>query len=444
MADNDIVLSVRNVSKCFEMYEKPVHRLYQTLCAGKKKFYKEFWALRDISFDVRRGESIGIIGKNGAGKSTLLQIITGTLAPTTGTVSARGRVAALLELGSGFNPEFTGRENVFLNGTILGLSQEEIAARYGEIVAFAEIGEFIDQPVKTYSSGMMLRLAFAVQVMVDPDILIVDEALAVGDAAFQRRCFARMDMLQAKGVTILLVTHDTETVKQRCNRAIFLKEHAVAFDGPALDAVVEYMHYMFPMEFSETASGETSDESPAAAEDDSAPEPKPAEPEYVFEKSDLTKDPNVWGIGGGLISAIRIRGLESPNVLRTPCHVQIEVEAQWDPAFARQKIAEESLYPSMMIGIRLADVRNIPVYGTNNVIENIVIDPTAGACSVVYDLDLPKLRTGEYFLTAAVSIGSMASHVHLVWDDLSIQLRGEGEPVSDGIFYCPTKLEVKT
>ena len=205
-SDDDIVLSVKDVSKCFEMYEKPVHRLYQTLCAGKKKFYKEFWALRDISFDVHRGECVGIIGRNGAGKSTLLQIITGTLAPTGGSVSLKGRVAALLELGSGFNPEFTGRENVYLNGSILGLTHEEIDARYQDIIAFADIGDFISQPVKTYSSGMMVRLAFAVNAFVDPDVLIVDEALAVGDVAFQVKCYQKMRSIIAnKEKSIILV-----------------------------------------------------------------------------------------------------------------------------------------------------------------------------------------------------------------------------------------------
>ena len=174
---SDVVLSVKNVSKCFEMYEKPVHRLYQTLCAGRYRFYKEFWALKGISFDVRRGECVGIIGKNGAGKSTLLQIITGTLTQTSGEVHVAGRVAALLELGSGFNPEFTGRENVYLNASILGLSHEETSSRFQSILDFADIGDFIDQPVKTYSSGMMVRLAFAVQILTDPDVLIVDEAL---------------------------------------------------------------------------------------------------------------------------------------------------------------------------------------------------------------------------------------------------------------------------
>lgn len=430
---SDVVLSVCNVSKCFEMYEKPVHRLYQTLCAGKKKFYKEFWALKGISFDVHRGECVGIIGKNGAGKSTLLQVVTGTLAPTTGAVELRGRVAALLELGSGFNPEFTGRENVYLNGTILGLSREEIDKRFQEILDFADIGEFIDQPVKTYSSGMMVRLAFAVQVMVDPDVLIVDEALAVGDAAFQRKCYARMDALQAHGVTIILVTHDTETVKRRCNRAIFLRQGMVAFDGPAVDGVTEYMHFLFPAEFAATDGGVSRGGAVAA---------KPTD-EFVFEKLDLAKDRNAWGVGGGLISAIRIRGLKAPNILPTPGRISVEVECRWDPDFVGRKIAEEALYPSMMIGIRISDVKNVPVYGTNNYLEHVKIEPSRGSCSVVYELDLPMLKKDEYFITAAIGVGSMLNHLHLVWDDLAIQLHGESDTESDGVFHCPTKLEVR-
>ena len=238
MTDNDIVLSVRNVSKCFEMYEKPVHRLYQTLCAGKKRFYKEFWALRDINFEVRKGECVGIIGRNGAGKSTLLQIITGTLAPTTGEVKLKGRVAALLELGSGFNPEFTGRENVYLNGSILGLSKAEIDARYQDILDFADIGEFIDQPVKTYSSGMMVRLAFAVNAFVDPDILIVDEALAVGDISFQLKCFRKMqEFIDSKEKVVLFVTHDMSSVRNFCDWVYWLDRGYVKDAGPALGIV---------------------------------------------------------------------------------------------------------------------------------------------------------------------------------------------------------------
>ena len=244
-SENDIVLSVKNVSKCFEMYEKPVHRLYQTLCAGHKKFYKEFWALKDINFEVRKGECVGIIGRNGAGKSTLLQIITGTLAPTTGEVKLKGRIAALLELGSGFNPEFTGKENVYLNGAILGLSKAEIDAKYDEIVAFADIGEFIDQPVKTYSSGMMVRLAFAVNASVDPDILIVDEALAVGDAAFQLKCATRMRNLLESGVTILFVSHDVSSVRTYCNRAIWLANGGLRQIGDVKEVTSRYLEDLF-------------------------------------------------------------------------------------------------------------------------------------------------------------------------------------------------------
>lgn len=240
-SNDDIVLSVRDVSKCYEMYEKPVHRLYQTLCAGKKKFYKEFWALKDINFEMRRGESIGIIGRNGAGKSTLLQIVTGTLAATSGTVNAKGRIAALLELGSGFNPEFTGRENVYLNASILGLSKGEIDARYQEIVDFADIGEFVGQPVKTYSSGMMARLAYSVNAHVDADILIVDEALAVGDAFFQQKCLLHMKRLLESGVSMLFVSHSTATVREICQKALYLNSGRQVVFSDSASAVERYI-----------------------------------------------------------------------------------------------------------------------------------------------------------------------------------------------------------
>jgi lipopolysaccharide transport system ATP-binding protein len=187
-----------------------------------KNYYREFWALKDVSFEVKKGETVGIIGRNGSGKSTLLQIICGTLAPTGGTVETNGRVAALLELGSGFNPEFTGRENVYMNGAVLGLSREEISARFDDIAAFAAIGEFIEQPIKTYSSGMVVRLAFAVAINVDPQILVVDEALSVGDELFQRKCFSRIEAIKSKGATILFVSHSGAAVVELCDRAMLL------------------------------------------------------------------------------------------------------------------------------------------------------------------------------------------------------------------------------
>ena len=208
MKREDVVIRIEQAGKCYHMYDKPQDRLKQALLRWNRTYFREFWAVRGVSLEMQRGEAVGIVGRNGSGKSTLLQMIAGTLAPTEGRVQVAGRIAALLELGSGFNPEFTGRENVYLNGTILGLSTREIDERFDAIAGFADIGTFIDQPVKTYSSGMMVRLAFAVQVQVSPDILIVDEALAVGDALFQKRCFQRLEELRSQGVTLLFVSHD--------------------------------------------------------------------------------------------------------------------------------------------------------------------------------------------------------------------------------------------
>jgi len=238
----DIAISVRGVGKMYRIYDRPQDRLKQMLWRGRRQYGHEFWALRDISFDVHKGETVGIIGRNGSGKSTLLQIIAGTLSPTEGEVDVKGRVAALLELGSGFNPEFTGRENVFLNGAILGISREEMEQHFDNIVAFADIGEFLDQPVKFYSSGMTLRLAFAVQAQVNPDILIVDEALAVGDFLFQHKCMSKMRELKERGTTILFVSHDTAAIKAHCNWAVML-QHGLQFATGETDEVcVTYYH----------------------------------------------------------------------------------------------------------------------------------------------------------------------------------------------------------
>jgi ABC-type polysaccharide/polyol phosphate transport system ATPase subunit len=216
-------IKVEGLGKCYQIYEKPRDRLAQSLWRGRRNFYREFWALQDVSFDVPRGDALGVVGRNGSGKSTLLQIICGTLSLTTGTVQVNGRVAALLELGSGFNPELTGRENVHMNATILGLSAGEIEERFDDIVAFSEIAEFLDQPIKTYSSGMTLRLAFSVAVNVDADIIVIDEALAVGDARFQLKCARAMDRLRDNGKTLVFVSHDGASIKRLCSEAILLE-----------------------------------------------------------------------------------------------------------------------------------------------------------------------------------------------------------------------------
>ncbi|MFW0758503.1 ABC transporter ATP-binding protein [Pseudomonas sp. H11T01] len=244
-ASSDIAIRVKNLSKCFQIYEKPSDRLLQMLARGFKQFYREFWALKDISFEVKKGETVGIVGRNGSGKSTLLQLICGTLNPSSGDVEVKGRIAALLELGSGFNPEFTGRENVYMNAAVLGLKKHEVDARYAEIESFADIGQFIDQPVKTYSSGMTVRLAFAVAINADPEILIIDEALSVGDELFQRKCFSRIEAIKKNGTTILFVSHSGAAVVGLCDRAILIDSGEALASGPPKKIIGKYQRLLY-------------------------------------------------------------------------------------------------------------------------------------------------------------------------------------------------------
>lgn len=234
------IIHVSEIGKFYKIYQSPKDKLKEISLLGKRHFHKKFWALKNISFDVFQGDCIGIIGKNGSGKSTLLQIICNTLHPNSGIVEINGRVAALLELGAGFNPEFTGKENVYLNASILGLSNKEIDDKFLQIVQFADIGEFIDQPVKIYSSGMYVRLAFSVAINVEPDILVIDEALSVGDILFQAKCYDKLDQLIEKNITILFVSHDLRAVKRLCNRVIYLEKGEIKKIGTPLQTIEQY------------------------------------------------------------------------------------------------------------------------------------------------------------------------------------------------------------
>jgi teichoic acid transport system ATP-binding protein len=230
MKDNNIAIKVQNLTKIYHLYDKPQNRLKEALHPFKKSYHNDFYAMSDVSIEIRRGETVGIIGKNGAGKSTLLKMITGVLTPSSGSIETHGKIASLLELGAGFNPEMTGLENIYLNGTLMGFSQEEMEPKINAILEFADIGEFIHQPVKMYSSGMFARLAFSVSINVDPDILIVDEALSVGDMAFQMKCFKKFQDFQNEGRTILFVTHGLDTVLRYCNRGIVIDGGKLIFD----------------------------------------------------------------------------------------------------------------------------------------------------------------------------------------------------------------------
>lgn len=253
MSSKQVRIRVDGLAKRYEMYSQPsdrlrqmiLPRLYRAVRRPPRAYFKEFWALRGVSFDVFHGETVGIVGRNGSGKSTLLQMICGTIRPTLGDLSIDGRISALLELGAGFNPEFTGRENVLLSGLVYGISEAEIRAKYDEILEFSGIGEFIDQPVKTYSSGMYVRLAFAVAINVSPDILVVDEALAVGDEAFQRKCLARIDAIRDAGATVLFVSHSAGTVVELCDRAILLDQGEMLMQGTPKDVVTTYQKLLY-------------------------------------------------------------------------------------------------------------------------------------------------------------------------------------------------------
>lgn len=241
MLSEEIALSVRSVTKRYRLFSHPGDRVKQFISFGLKRYHREFTALQDVSFDIRKGETVGIIGRNGSGKSTLLQLICGILKPSVGTVEVSGRVSALLELGAGFNPEFTGRENVYFQGALQGFSQAQMDERFDAIAAFADIGEFVDQPVRTYSSGMFVRLAFAAMIHVDADVLVIDEALAVGDAAFQRKCYAYLDNLGAQGCTIIFVSHDTGAIVAHCDRALLLSMGRLMLAGRPKEVVDGYL-----------------------------------------------------------------------------------------------------------------------------------------------------------------------------------------------------------
>jgi lipopolysaccharide transport system ATP-binding protein len=290
---DETMISLVGLGKCYRIYSKPHHRLIQGIVGRHKPIYREYWALRDINLEVQRGESVGIVGRNGSGKSTLLQLICGTVTPTNGQVSVNGRIAALLELGAGFNPEFTGRENAYMNAAILGLSHQEINDRFDRIEAFAEIGRFMDQPVKTYSSGMYVRLAFSVAIHVDPKLLIVDEALAVGDARFQIKCLNRIKSLRESGVTILYVSHDVSSVRTLCDRAVWLDGGSLRLNGSVFPVTAQYMEYLFD-------ATETPVDQPAVSSGE------PVVMESESELMERTKPVNHWGSHLGSVESAGI------------------------------------------------------------------------------------------------------------------------------------------
>jgi len=374
------MIEVNDLSKAYKIYDNPVDRLKQSLLRGKKKYYKEFWPIKNVSFTVEQGEIVGIVGANGSGKSTLLQLICGILQPTSGSVTATGRVAALLELGAGFNPEFSGHDNLFMNAALLGLTQQEIKDRYDDIVNFAGIGEFLFQPVKTYSSGMVVRLAFAISSFVDADILVVDEALAVGDAGFQAKCLERMERLMRQGTTVLLVTHDVQLIKRYCNRVLYFKRGTLVYDG-------------LPEEGTEIYLAETRERASAT---------------HQIERTQILEADCSIGFTTkiGCITSVLLssRGEFGRSiVVRQGERLMLEVKAN---------ITEELKHPRIQMTVR--DGRGYNLFGFNNYYEKkILTADSKGNIAVRYSFDA-NLQAGDYAITVRLDDVDNVHHVNLI------------------------------
>jgi ABC-type polysaccharide/polyol phosphate transport system ATPase subunit len=368
----------------------------QMLNRGRKQYYREFWALKGVSFSVGRGETIGIIGRNGSGKSTLLQIICGILSPSSGTVQTYGRVAALLELGSGFNSEFTGRENIYLSGTLLGLSQSDIEERFDSIASFADIGDFIDQPVKTYSSGMFVRLAFAIQTAIDPELLIVDEALAVGDVAFIAKCMRRMHQLVQAGTTILFVSHDISSVRQFCSRAIWLHGGQVQRISDAASVTAEYLEFTLGgTQRSQVSQCENRNNSFSEEHHKGDTSQSVSCADNHFSKSLRKQDSDLirWGGGGVSFIAVDLSGLavKGSGLLEFGEQITIKIEAKIEMDL------NEGLYG---FGYSFRTPKGLDVIGETSIDNGIILPECKEGDVLQLNFELNNIvAPGDYFLT---------------------------------------------
>lgn len=391
---SDIAIEVSHVSKSFSSQGSSSRRVARLLFGRPQPVAGAFNALSDISFTVRTGETLGIIGSNGAGKSTLLQIICGTLYPTSGKVAVQGKLAALLELGAGFNPEFTGRENVYLSAAVYGLTHEQIDARLNEILSFAEIGEFIDRPVKTYSSGMFVRLAFAIIAHVDAQILVIDEALAVGDIYFTQKCMRFLKAFAQTG-TLLFVSHDTTTVVNLCDRAVWLKQGVLQKVGNARDVSEAYLSSVYENKLPETVTVSTHDNS-------------------AFESAQ-------FGVGGGriLVCALLNAQGEKLHVLDHAQRVVVQV-----------KIEALQAMSSPIVGFFVKNRLGQHVFG-DNTIKLLPQWQTLAAgevCEIHFSFTMPSLATGDYSIGAALAEGTQLEHVQHHWIHDALAFKAKADP----------------
>ena len=398
---SEVAISVNNVSKMYKLYDNPMDRLKESLGLSRKKKYKEHYALNDVSFQVHKGETVGIIGTNGSGKSTILKIITGVLNPTQGQVVVDGRISALLELGAGFNGEYSGIENVYLNGTMIGFSREEIDAKLQDILDFADIGDFVNQPVKTYSSGMFVRLAFAVAINIEPEILIVDEALSVGDVFFQAKCYRKFEEFKEMGKTILFVSHDLSSIGKYCDRVVLLNKGKMLAEGDAKEMVNLYRRVLVNQYEEPEETGEEEAQDIDSKPEDTVTEERKetlkkrraaARDEGDQMKTKLNLNPGVLEYGSKLAEiedfAIRDDSGMITNVIEKGQEFSVDMKIRF-----REDISEP------IFAFTLKDLKGTEITGTNTMYENTPIKPQKkGDVRYVTFTQKMPLEAGEYML----------------------------------------------
>ena len=432
-----IAISLKNVSKCFKRYAHPVDRLKEILLPGKSRA-DEFWALRDINLDIPKGETVGIIGQNGSGKSTLLQIIAGTLSQTRGDVKVNGRVSALLELGSGFNPEFTGRQNVFFNGQLLGLSKIELEQKFEEIVTFADIGDFIDEPVKTYSSGMFVRLAFAVAINVNPEILIVDEALSVGDGVFVHRCMAKIKDFQDSGGTILFVSHDIASVNRLCSSAIWINHGQIVEKGTPVDISKSYQAWIYE-KINDGIKNKT--ERLIDSQNIEIIKNHEGNIEVKLDKSienlnynyftnkEFLAFPTVKRFGTGRCEILSLEIFNSEG--QKTGFVMPD-----DTLIIRTKIVSHDYVESPIFGITMYDRLRVPIAGwnTHQYKHPLAKFEKEKLISVSFEIKWPHIKSDTYSLEPAVADGSQESHEMMDWLQAPVVIESGVTDLTFGFF----------
>lgn len=432
-AGEDLIIDARGLGKCYHVYDRPSHRLLQGLFGDSRRYYREFWALRGVDLQVRRGETLGIIGRNGSGKSTLLQLIAGTLAPTEGSIRVGGRIAALLELGSGFNPDFTGRENVYLNASILGLTAEEIQARMEAILAFADIGEFIDQPIRNYSSGMVMRLAFSVMAHVDADVLIIDEALAVGDAFFTQKCMRFLREFKERG-TLLFVSHDDASVSGLCDRALWLDGGAPRAYGPSRDVVQMYLESVIA-----ARQGEAGVRTAGGAGEAAERERHDMRRDWI-NRTNLRNDIEVLPFDPGTAGFGEMRARIGDVALRDETGRELAWCVGGESVRLEVEVVAEAPVTRPIVGFYLKDRLGQLLFGDNTYLTTLGdgVDAAAGErLQATFEFEMPRLKAGDYFITIGVADGGRDDHAVQHWVHEAIALKSNCQSWSIGILGLP-------